>query len=131
LFDRRFLREKKENDYIREKWLDHLAHAQLDTFTINNRDSINAPLIVKVRFSATEQAQMTQDLVYFNPMLLGRHKQNPLKLAERTLFLFANRALRRMSMRDCANFTTGLWPHTPSRLCSKILSRNDHFLALK
>jgi hypothetical protein len=85
LFDRRRLRDgKKDEDYIRDGWLEDLAGAQLDSFTINNRDSADAPLLTQGYFSTSDHAQVAGDNIYFNPMFFGRTESNPLKNPQRT-----------------------------------------------
>jgi hypothetical protein len=85
LFDRRSLRDgKKDEDYIRDGWLEGLAGAQLDSFTIDNRDSAHAPLLTQAFFSTGDHAQVAGDNIYFNPMFFGRTESNPLKNPQRT-----------------------------------------------
>ena len=86
LFSRRGLRDKKDNEeeYIRETWLKDFAAAQVDSFTITNRDSTKLPLISAVNFSTAEYAQAAGDNIYLNPIFFHRQNENPLKLPERT-----------------------------------------------
>lgn len=84
LESRHDLRDKKEKDHIRERWLSGFADARLDSFTVANRDSLDAPLLTRVWFSAVGQAQAAGNRLYLNPVLFGRLKQNPLTLPTRT-----------------------------------------------
>ncbi|MEK7728986.1 MAG: DUF3857 domain-containing protein [candidate division KSB1 bacterium] len=85
LFDRRELQaSKKEEDYIQAGWLKQLTGAQLDSFTISQRDSVTAPLLTKAHFSSTDHAQVSGDNIYFMPMLFGRREENPFKRPART-----------------------------------------------
>jgi len=85
LFDRRTLRDKKAEEHIRDKWLNDLAGARLDSFKISYRDSTHRPLVTEAHFFASEHAQVAEDKIYFNPILVGRSKENPFKRPERTL----------------------------------------------
>ncbi len=86
LFSRRGLRDEKdgEEEYIRETWLKDFAGAQVDSFTITNRDSTKLPLISVVDFSTAEYAQVAGDNIYLNPIFFHRQNENPLKLPQRT-----------------------------------------------
>ena len=85
LFDRHELRDgKKDEDYIQDGWLKQLTGAQLDSFTISQRDSIAAPLLTRARFSSADHAQVSGDNIYFMPMLFSRREENPFKRPERT-----------------------------------------------
>jgi hypothetical protein len=84
LLDRNTLQEgKEEEDYIHEGWLKQLVGAQLDSFEILQRDSIEAPLHTIAHFSTADHVQMTGDNIYFMPMLFGRREENPFKRPER------------------------------------------------
>jgi transglutaminase-like putative cysteine protease len=84
LFERDTLRHKKENDYIRDRWLGDLADARLDSFKISNRDSTSKPLMIDAFFSSPNHAQVAGDKIYFNPLFFGRSQENPFKRAKRT-----------------------------------------------
>jgi len=83
LADRRKLRDKKTEAYIRENWFKDFAEAKLDSFQISNQDSTHQPLGSEVNFSLTDYAQIAGDNIYFNPILFDRHKENPFKRPER------------------------------------------------
>jgi hypothetical protein len=79
------LREgKKDEDYIRDGWLEDLAGAQIASFTIDNRDSAGAPLLTQAFFSTGDHAQVAGDNIYVNPIFFGRTESNPLKNPQRT-----------------------------------------------
>jgi hypothetical protein len=84
LFDRRTLRDKKEDEYIREGMLKSLMGAKLDSFRISNKDSTDLPLITRTFFSTSDHAQVANENIYLNPILLGRREENPFKQPERT-----------------------------------------------
>lgn len=84
VFDRHTLEEKKDDEYIKDGWLKDFAGAQLDSFTISNRDSITAPLVTKAYFNSSEHVQIAGDNMYLNPVFFGRYEENPFKLPTRT-----------------------------------------------
>ena len=84
LHDRRSLRDKKEDEYVREGWINSLVGARLDSFRISNKDSVGAPLKIKAYFSSAEFAPGGEN-IYFNPIVFGRREENPFKNPGRTL----------------------------------------------
>jgi hypothetical protein len=82
LFNRHALRFKKQDEYIRERWLNDLTGARLDSFIMNDQEVAGAPLFTKVGFAGTKHAPITGDHIYFNPIFFSRQKENPLKLPE-------------------------------------------------
>jgi hypothetical protein len=85
LLERRTLRDKKEEEYLRDGALKSLMGAKLDSFRISHKDSIYAPLLTRVFFSTADHAQAAPgDNIYFNPILLDRREENPFKQPERT-----------------------------------------------
>jgi len=85
LFERDSLRHKKEEDYLRERWLHELPDAKLDSFKIVNRDSTRKPLMIDAFFSTADHAQVAGDKIYFYPIFFGCRTENPFKRSERTL----------------------------------------------
>ncbi len=83
LLDRRTLRDKKEDEYIRDSWLSGLAGAHLDSFKISFKDSTHKPLSTEAYFSSNDHVQVAGDNIYFNPVFFGRQDKNPFKLPER------------------------------------------------
>ncbi len=83
LHDRRTLRDKKEDEYIRDSWLSDLTGARLDSFKISFKDSTHKPLSTEAYFSSSDYAQVAGDKIYFNPVFFGRYDENPFKLPER------------------------------------------------
>jgi transglutaminase-like putative cysteine protease len=83
LRDRRTLRDKKEDDYIRDGWLSDLAGARLDSFKISFKDSTHKPLLTAAYFSSNDHVQVAGDNIYFNPIFFGRYDKNPFTLPER------------------------------------------------
>ena len=84
LLQRRNLKEKKEDEFIRNAWLADLMGAKLDSFKISQKDSTHLPFISKVSFSTFDQAQAAGDNIYFNPLFFNREEENPFKQPERT-----------------------------------------------
>ena len=84
LFNRHTLKDKDQEDYVRDGWLKHFAGAELDSFAIGNLDTIDVPLITDADFSASEHCLVAGDKIYFNPMFFGRREENPFKLENRT-----------------------------------------------
>ncbi len=83
LINRHTLRDKKEDEYIRDGWLEDLAGARLDSFKITDKDSTHKPLVTEAYFSSNDHVQVAGDNIYFNPMFFGSEKENPFKLPER------------------------------------------------
>jgi hypothetical protein len=83
LLARRTLRDKKEDEYVRDEWLNRLASAQLDSFRIGNKDSTHQRLVSKAFFSSADYAQIAGDNIYFNPVVFDRREENPFKQPER------------------------------------------------
>jgi hypothetical protein len=86
LSSRRSLRDRKdkEEEYVRDTWLKELTAAEIDSFSIANRDSTSLPLITMVDFATPEYAQVGGDNIYLNPIFFHRMNENPLKLPDRT-----------------------------------------------
>ncbi len=83
LFERDSLRHKKEDDYIRERWLNDLMDAKLDSFKIGNHDSTRKPLTIDAFFSSANHVQLAGDKIYFYPIFFGRRTEHPFKRPER------------------------------------------------
>lgn len=83
-FDQRTrLMEDKEKKYIENLFETETSGIAVDTFTIEPRDSIKLPLKVTATISAPAYAQVLNEFIYVNPMLVARYTDNPLKLAKR------------------------------------------------
>jgi len=80
LHDRRSLQDKKEDEYVREGWINGLVGAKLDSFRISNKDSVNTPLKIKAYFSSSGYAPDGGENIYFNPIFFGRREENPFNL---------------------------------------------------
>lgn len=83
LIDRHTLRDKKEDEYVRDGWLKGLAGAQLDSFKISDKDSTHKPLLTRVHFRSKDHVQVAGDNMYLNPIFFGRRERNPFTLPER------------------------------------------------
>jgi len=83
LRDRHTLRDKKEEEYIRDGWLSDLAGAQLDSFKISDKDSTHKPLLTRAYFRSKDHVQVAGDNMYLNPVFFGRRDKNPFTLPVR------------------------------------------------
>lgn len=93
LFKRHALKDKKEEDFVREEILSSLENVQLDSFSILNKNVVEKELITEVHFSTTEFIRIERDYIHINPMLIAQVKENPFQLPERTFpvdFAFAH-----------------------------------------
>ncbi len=69
--------------FVREILLDGVDGAVVDSVTITNDELVAEPLRVTGTFSAPAYAQVAGEFVYFNPLPLGRLRENPLQRPER------------------------------------------------
>jgi hypothetical protein len=83
LSDRHILQDKKEDEYIRDGWLDDFAGAKLDSFKIEDKDSTHKPLKTTAYFNSSDHVQVAGENIYFNPIFFGRNDKNPFRLPER------------------------------------------------
>jgi hypothetical protein len=83
LFQRQSLKNKKDIDVIKESFETEEAGMTVDSIHIESLDSIQAPLKLKAWISTSNYAQQNGDLIYINPHMLHRIKENPFKLPTR------------------------------------------------
>ncbi len=75
----RISKEATMDDFI-SKFEQGKKGAEISKFEIADKDSIDKPLSFKYHADFSEQITEAGDLIYFNPVLLGRKESNPYKL---------------------------------------------------
>ncbi|MFZ0453308.1 MAG: transglutaminase domain-containing protein [Ignavibacteriaceae bacterium] len=73
------LRNKKEIDFAKELFDSESEGFSIDSVSILNKDSLDAPLKIKSQISSSAYVQKSGDLVYINPFMVHRLKENPFK----------------------------------------------------
>ena len=71
-------------DFVRDVVLDGLDDVAVDSCTVTNGEAVTEPLETEATFSVPDYAQVAGDFIYFSPTPLGRLRENPLRLRERT-----------------------------------------------
>ncbi len=79
LLARQGLRKKKDLEIAREQFATEEAGITIDSVKVEGRDSIDMPLKLKAWISSPSYAQSNGDLIYINPHILHRSKENPFK----------------------------------------------------
>jgi hypothetical protein len=75
---------KKDDEYVKGLLRTETTGFAHDSFSIENRDSCDRPLEVRVKFTGASAAQVLEDRIFVNPMLFERTTQSPFKLESRT-----------------------------------------------
>jgi hypothetical protein len=83
LFGRQSLKNKKESVFAKDNFETEQSGINIDSVLITNRDSINLPLKVFCKISSSTYAQTNGDLIYINPHIINRLRNNPFKSEER------------------------------------------------
>ena len=83
LASRHELQEDGEEAFIRDSILKDLPEADLVEFSLDGAEDTDKPVKSTVSFSASGVGQAVGDMLYVNPMLMGRIEANPFKLQER------------------------------------------------
>ncbi len=73
------LNNKKDIDYAKELFDSESEGFSVDSVSIINKDSLDAPLKIKSLISSSTYAQKSGDLIYLNPFMIHRLKENPFK----------------------------------------------------
>ncbi len=82
---RRALKEADTPEaFAQDILLDGIDGAQVDSCTVTSEEAVTEELKTEAHFSASAYGQVAGDFIYFNPMPLGRLRENPLRLPERT-----------------------------------------------
>jgi hypothetical protein len=79
LFTRRGLKDKKDLDIAKESFESEQVDVTIDSVSIEAKDSINLPLKLKAWISSPTYAQSNGDLIYINPHIIQRRRENPFK----------------------------------------------------
>ncbi len=80
---RRGLKDKKDIDIVREAFSTEETGITVDSVEIEGRDSVEAELKLRAEISSDQYASVAGDLIYVNPLIIDRKKDNPLKLRVR------------------------------------------------
>ena len=73
------LHNKKDIDYAKELFDSESEGFSVDSVSILNKDSLDLPLQINSRISSSTYAQKSGSLIYINPFMLHRLKENPFK----------------------------------------------------
>jgi transglutaminase-like putative cysteine protease len=73
------LNNKKDIDFAKELFDSESEGFSVDSVSILNKDSLDAPLKIKSQISSSTYAQKSGDLIYINPFMVHRLKENPFK----------------------------------------------------
>ncbi len=79
LFARKRLKDKKDVDFAKQTFETEEAGITIDSATVEGKDSIALPLKLKAWISSSTYAQCSGDMMYINPHIFHRTKDNPLK----------------------------------------------------
>jgi hypothetical protein len=80
---RRDLKDKKDLEIVKEAFSAEETGIILDSVKISGRDSVDSQLRLWARFSSDQYADVAGDLIYVNPLVIDRKKNNPFKLQSR------------------------------------------------
>lgn len=83
LFVRQSLQKKKDIEVAKEKFETEASGISIDSLAIDGKDSISQELRIHSSISSPNYALKNGDLIYFNPQVLHRVSENPLKTKER------------------------------------------------
>ncbi|MBK7257651.1 MAG: DUF3857 domain-containing protein [Ignavibacteriae bacterium] len=75
---------KKDDEYVKGLLRTETTGFAQDSFSIENRDSSDRPLDVRMTFNSATAGQVLEDRIFLNPMLFERRMSSPFKLATRT-----------------------------------------------
>lgn len=76
-------KDKKEIDLAKEIFESEQAGITIDSLNISGIDSISSPLKINAVISSSNYAQSNGNLIYFNPHIINRTKNNPFKTNNR------------------------------------------------
>jgi hypothetical protein len=80
---RRELREKSEIEVAKTTFETEQTGITLDSISFGSKDSISAPLFLKTSITANNYAISNGDLLYINPHIINRIRDNPFKTVTR------------------------------------------------
>ena len=73
------INNKKDIDYAKELFNSESEGFSVDSVSILNKDSLDVPLKIKSQISSSTYAQKSGDMIYLNPFMVHRLKENPFK----------------------------------------------------
>jgi len=76
--------EREEIDIIKNLYDSESSGLSVDSLLIEAKDSITVPLKIKSRISSENYCLTSGDIIYYNPSMIHRLKENPFKSAERS-----------------------------------------------
>jgi hypothetical protein len=77
------LRDKTETDVIKELYDSEAAGLSVDSIIIQAKDSIESPLKIKSKIFSESYCMKNGDIIYYNPSIIHRMKDNPFKSERR------------------------------------------------
>lgn len=80
---RRVIEDHADLNEYRETFQKQYPNLDISQFEIENKDSLEAPLIKTAVFVCNDGIQKAADLFYFSPLLIEATKENPFTLEER------------------------------------------------
>jgi hypothetical protein len=80
---RRGLKDKKALDIVKDAFAAEETGIVIDSVRVDGRDSVDAQLRLWAHFSSDQYANVAGDVIYINPLVIDRKKNNPFKLRER------------------------------------------------
>ncbi|MBI5476954.1 MAG: DUF3857 and transglutaminase domain-containing protein [Ignavibacteriales bacterium] len=78
------LSQTKPEDFVKALVKSTTMGLNVDSFSISNRDSISAPLIITAYINSNTFAQVIDSFIYINPMTIDQIMDNPFKSAQRS-----------------------------------------------
>ena len=73
------LTNKKDIDFAKKLFDSESEGFSIDSVSILNKDSLDASLIIKSQISSSNYAQKSGELIYINPFMVHRLKENPFR----------------------------------------------------
>lgn len=77
------LRDETDNEFAKDLFDTESSGLNIDSVQISNKEDINSPLVVKAWFSSASYIQQGGDIMYLNPIMIDRTKDNPFKTEKR------------------------------------------------
>lgn len=77
------LSNKKDVDIAKEEFGTESLGLEIDSVKLSGKDSLEAPIHIRANISSSTYAQQNGGIIYLNPYLINRLKDNPFKLKKR------------------------------------------------
>lgn len=77
------LSNKKDIDIAKEELGTESLGLKIDSVEISGKDSLNLPIFIRAHISSPDYVQQNNGIIYLNPYLIHRLKNNPFKLKDR------------------------------------------------